>query len=192
MSLYTPNILDGVKVVIDKQIVFQSNSLDINYYVNQKCINATIFDFKPLTYPLDVLQVIENIKLFEKKQICQGGPSVINYPGIYLKTIINYKDLLIITMNILWCHIINYCLGIHIKNTHLENGTWFHNNCAVLTNAKKRCERCNLLFPYFRMTKKRKLMKNTKYIGSILTPTRRSMFNKLLIKSKNIKKSNLR
>jgi len=48
MSLYKPNILDGIKVVIEKQIVFNSSSLDINYYVNQKCINPTIVDLKQL------------------------------------------------------------------------------------------------------------------------------------------------
>lgn len=82
MSLYKPNILDGIKVVIEKQIVFHSSSLDINYYVNQKCINPTIVDLKQLTYPLNTLDVIENIKLFEQKKICQGGPNVINFPGL--------------------------------------------------------------------------------------------------------------
>lgn len=41
MLLSKANILwiyDGVKVFVERHIVFQSNSLDINYYVNQKCI----------------------------------------------------------------------------------------------------------------------------------------------------------
>lgn len=86
----------------------------------------------------------------------------------------------------------HFFLGIVLKNTHLENETWFHDKCCIITNAQKRCERCNLLFPYFRMYKKRALLKNNKYIGSILTPTRRSMLNKILTKSKNIKRSNIR
>jgi len=46
MSLYKPNIiLDGIKVVIEKQIIFHSSFLDINYYDKQKCINPTIVGF---------------------------------------------------------------------------------------------------------------------------------------------------
>lgn len=86
----------------------------------------------------------------------------------------------------------HFLLGIVLKNTHLENETWFHNKCCIITNAQTRCERCNLLFPYFRMYKKRASLKNNKYIGSILTPTQRSMLYKILTKSKNIKRSNVR
>lgn len=200
ISLYKPNlsISDEIKVVVEKQIVFQSSTLDINYYVHQKCINPSILDFKLLSYPLDILQIIETIKLFERKQICQGGPKVINFPGIglllkLLKLLYIIKVLINNYYIILYFIIfINLCLGINIKNTYLENETWYHNKCSILTNSKKRCEKCNLLFPHFRMYKKRLLIQNNKYVGPILTPTRRCMLNKLLRKSKSAKRSNKR
>jgi len=88
VSLYKPNKFEcgsEMKVVIQKQIVFQSNILKISYYVNQKCRDPKI---PQLTYPLDFMKINETIKLFEQKQICEGGPSVINFPGTYIFIIV--------------------------------------------------------------------------------------------------------
>lgn len=87
VSLYKPiksECGSEMKVVIQKQIVFQSNILKISYYVNQKCRDPKVLGLSQLTYPLDFMKINETIKLFEQKQICQGGPSVINFPGRYL------------------------------------------------------------------------------------------------------------
>lgn len=84
VSLYKPIKFEcghEMKVVIQKQIVFQSNILKISYYVNQKCRDPKILDLPQLTYPLDFMKINETIKLFEQKQICEGGPCVINFPG---------------------------------------------------------------------------------------------------------------
>lgn len=47
-------------------------------------------------------------------------------------------------------------LDIHIKNIHLEGKIWRHNQCSILIDFKKRCEKCNLLFQYLRMYKKKR------------------------------------
>jgi len=84
-------------------------------------------------------------------------------------------------------------LGIHIKNTHLEGTIWRHDKCSILTDLKKRCGKCNLLFPQFRTYKKR-LTQNNKsyYVGSVLTPRRRSVLGNILRRTKTVKKSNKR
>ncbi|KAL5236912.1 hypothetical protein ACI65C_004322 [Semiaphis heraclei] len=87
VSLYKPiksECGSEMKVVIQKQIVFQSNILKISYYVNQKCRDPKVLGLSQLTYPLDFMKINETIKLFEQKQICQSGPSVINFPGTYI------------------------------------------------------------------------------------------------------------
>lgn len=91
------------------------------------------------------------------------------------------------------CFIIcnNFHLGICIKNTHLEGTIWRHDECSILTNWKKRCKKCNLMFPYFRTYKKRLSQKNKSYyVGSVLTPRRRNVLSKILKRTtKMVKKS---
>lgn len=70
------------KIVIEKQIVFESSSLKVSYYVNQKRRNPENLGLQQLTYPLDTLQITETLQLFEQKEICQGGPSIIHFSGM--------------------------------------------------------------------------------------------------------------
>lgn len=56
-------------------MVFHPSFLNINNYINQKCINPTIIDLKLLTFLLNTLNMIENIKLFGQNQIYQGSLS---------------------------------------------------------------------------------------------------------------------
>lgn len=83
-------------------------------------------------------------------------------------------------------------LGIHIKNTNLDGSIWRHNECSILTNSTKRCQQCNLLFPYFRVYRKRLSIRNKTYVSSTLTPTRRSILKQILRKTKMVKQSNKR
>lgn len=71
----------GVKIVIEKQIVFQSNTLDIAYFINQKRIHPEVLGLQQLTYPLDTTKVTKTIMVFHCKQICQGGPCIDDFPG---------------------------------------------------------------------------------------------------------------
>lgn len=70
------------KIIIEKQIVFESNSLKVSYYVNQKRSNPENLDLQQLKYPLDTLQITETLQLFEQKEICQGGLNVKNFSGM--------------------------------------------------------------------------------------------------------------
>lgn len=86
VSLYKLNISSSneMKIIIEKQIVFQSSSTNVSYYVNQKRQNANILGLKQLSYPLDMIEIADTVKLFDDKHICQGGPSIINFPGKYI------------------------------------------------------------------------------------------------------------
>lgn len=81
---------EGVRIVVEKQIVFQSNTLDIAYYVNQKRIHPEVLGLQQLTYPLDTAKVNETIKVFHCKQICQGGPCIDDFPGKQFKILCLY------------------------------------------------------------------------------------------------------
>lgn len=72
-----------------------------------------------------------------------------------------------------------------MKNAYLESNFWRHIKCPILIDEKKRCHYCNTLFSYLRSLKCRSLITKNKYIGSTLTPTRRSVLNKIM-KKKNI------
>lgn len=79
---------EKLELVIEKQIVFSKN-FDINYYVNQKRIEPELGGMNKLVYPLNVDSLTETIKFFNSKQICQGGPRVIDFPGKIVITKIN-------------------------------------------------------------------------------------------------------
>lgn len=83
VSLYKLNKSSSneIKIIIEKQIVFQPSSLSISYYVNQKREDPKMLGLKQLTYPLDMIEIANTVQLFDTKFICQGGPSVINFPG---------------------------------------------------------------------------------------------------------------
>lgn len=89
VSLYKINKSSSneIKIIIEKQIVFQSSSTNISYYVNQTRKDSAILGLKQLTYPLDMTEIANTVQLFDSKHICQGGPSVINFPGTYLYNI---------------------------------------------------------------------------------------------------------
>jgi len=74
------NIEDGTQIFVEKQIVFCPKS-GITYYVNKKNIEPTFCGLTQLIYPFHVSEVINAVKLFHDKIICQGGPKIINYPG---------------------------------------------------------------------------------------------------------------
>lgn len=84
MLMYKPvkTVIGCIRMVIEKQIVFQSNTLHIDYYVNQKRVSPDILGLKQLTYPLDVTEVTNTVRMFDYLRICAGGPSVIDFPGI--------------------------------------------------------------------------------------------------------------
>lgn len=88
VSMYKPAKTQsgGVRIVVEKQIVFQSNTLDIAYYVNQKRIHPEVLGLQQLTYPLDTAKVTDTIIVFHRKQICQGGPCIDDYPGKHFYT----------------------------------------------------------------------------------------------------------
>jgi len=85
VSLYKLNKSSSneIKIIIEKQIVFQSSNLNISYFVNQKRQDSKMLGLKQLTYPLDMIEIANTVQLFDNQLICQGGPSVINFPGIY-------------------------------------------------------------------------------------------------------------
>lgn len=62
-SMYKPvkKVIGCVRIVIEKQIVFQFYTLHIDYYVNQKHINPEILGLKRLTYPIDTIEITNTI-----------------------------------------------------------------------------------------------------------------------------------
>lgn len=71
---------DKLELIIEKQIVFNKN-LDIDFYVNKKRIEPELLELNKLEYPLNLNLITETIECFDSKKVCQGGPSVHNFPG---------------------------------------------------------------------------------------------------------------
>lgn len=73
---------------------------------------------------------------------------------------------------------------IRVKTTHLEGGKiWYHNKCSIVTQSKKRCNKCNFVIKYFGTCKKRFLLKKKKScVQSTLSSTKYVQENS---KSKN-------
>lgn len=84
MSIYKPikTIFGDMRLVIEKQIVFEYSSLDVSYYVNHNRLDPEVLGLKHLTYPLNKILVTDTIQLFEHIRICEGGPSIDKFPGI--------------------------------------------------------------------------------------------------------------
>lgn len=84
MSMYKPikTILGDMRLVIEKQIVFEYSTLNVSYYVNHNRLNPEVLGLKHLTYPLNKIEVTDTIQLFEHIRICEGGPNVDQFPGI--------------------------------------------------------------------------------------------------------------
>lgn len=99
-----------VRIVIEKQIVYQFDTLHVDYYVNQKCISPEILGLKQLTYSIDTTEITNTIQMFECLRICSGGPSTIDFPCIYFpKSLIkNYIAFCIINLMI-------FVLGVFVK-----------------------------------------------------------------------------
>lgn len=79
-KLFLFNLHDGTQIFLEKQIVFCPKS-DITYYVNKKKIEPAECGLIQLIYPFHISEVINAVKLFYDKIICQGGPKVIHFPG---------------------------------------------------------------------------------------------------------------
>lgn len=69
-----------LELIIERQIVFNKN-LDIDLYVNQKRIGPELLELNKLEYSLNLNIITETIECFDSKKVCQGGPSVHNFPG---------------------------------------------------------------------------------------------------------------
>lgn len=89
ISLYKlkKNKSNKIKVVIEKQIVFQPSLLNVSYYINQKRKRWNMLGLKQLLYPLDIIEITKTVQLFDKKYICQGGPSTVDFQGKHFKNI---------------------------------------------------------------------------------------------------------
>jgi len=68
------------KLVIEKQIVINDN-VNVNFYVNNELIEPASLGLIQLTYPINTKNLSEVINSFNYKQVCQGGPMAINFPG---------------------------------------------------------------------------------------------------------------
>jgi len=68
------------QLVIEKQIVI-TNDEDVNFYIFNEMIDPKKLGLIQIQFPLNIKNVLEAINYFHCKQICQGGPMVINFPG---------------------------------------------------------------------------------------------------------------
>jgi len=68
------------QLVIEKQIVI-TNDDDANFYIFNKMMDSKKLGLIQIQFPLNIENVLEAINYFHCKQICQGGPMVINFPG---------------------------------------------------------------------------------------------------------------
>ncbi|KAL4141895.1 hypothetical protein QTP88_004447 [Uroleucon formosanum] len=141
--------------------IFKS-TLEVCLYIYQLSVQMDNLSFK-LKYPFSLKDVSQTIEKQNHKNICQGGPSSINFPGIRVKTA-----------------------------TLENNNLWHHLKCPILIDRRKRCETCDHLFQYFGRCKQRSLVKRSSYIGSVLTPTRRKTLTTILNDKNKLKKSNTR
>jgi len=78
------DITRDTKVVIKKQIVFTPD-LKINYFTNNELLaKECLFN---LAYPFQTKDTEKALNICSLKSICLGGPSKINYPGIFNNSI---------------------------------------------------------------------------------------------------------
>lgn len=77
-----------------------------------------------------------------------------------------------------------------MKTASLENDTlWRHKKCSIITSGtENKCQSCNQLIRYFKIFKKRSLIKKCSYIGHTLTPTRRQHLKLILNEKKKCEK----
>ncbi|XP_029348104.1 uncharacterized protein LOC103309631 isoform X1 [Acyrthosiphon pisum] len=68
------------QLVIEKQIII-TNDEDTRFYIFNKMIDPKNVGLLQIQFPLNIKNVLEVINYFHCKQICQGGPMVINFPG---------------------------------------------------------------------------------------------------------------
>lgn len=129
------------KVVIEKQIVFTPD-LNINYFINNELLAKDKYLFN-LAYPFQTKDIEKVLNIFSLKVICTGGPSKINFPGIYYR-----------------------------NGQTNSNQIWHHLQCSTLIEPdRKRCIFCEKLLHSFR-TKKYRLNLNQNHTKT-LTPTKK-------------------
>lgn len=80
IAFYKPNFMLN-KMDIEKQLVFKS-TLEIRMFIYQHCVNVEKINSK-LEYPLHSNYISQAIQILNYKNVCQGGPSVLNFPGKY-------------------------------------------------------------------------------------------------------------
>jgi len=68
------------KLVIEKQIVVTDDQ-SIYCYVNNTIIDPKSVGLIQITKPLNIKNLSEVIQSFNYKQVCQGGPMAIDFPG---------------------------------------------------------------------------------------------------------------
>lgn len=68
------------KLVIEKQILIKNDEV-ASFYIFNKLIDPTNVGLIQIKFPVNNKNVLEAINYFHCKQICQGGPMVINFPG---------------------------------------------------------------------------------------------------------------
>jgi len=55
--------------------------VSVNFYIYNVLIEPGSLGLIPLTYPINTKNLSEVIGSFNYKQVCQGGPMAINFPG---------------------------------------------------------------------------------------------------------------
>lgn len=72
--------IEKIKAVIDRQIVLTSE-LTINFYVNDKLLEAEDLQAINLVYPLSCKSIEDAIIAFSNINICIGGPLAVDFPS---------------------------------------------------------------------------------------------------------------
>jgi len=77
---YKSNFIDG-QLKIEKQFIFK-NTLEICFYVYQLSVDIDKQSTK-LVFPVNLRDISTFINIIDYKQICRGGPNLMNFPGRY-------------------------------------------------------------------------------------------------------------
>ncbi|VVC28888.1 Zinc finger, C2CH-type [Cinara cedri] len=124
------------KLIIEKQMIITDDQ-NISFFIHQKTIDPLKAGLILIKNPLSTINVCEVISFFDYKQICQGGPLIMDFPEI-----------------------------IKTKNAEIDNTLWRHKQCPMLLNIKRICSKCQYLFKLFKKYKRRSLVSPSKLMAS--------------------------
>ncbi|CAI6352466.1 unnamed protein product [Macrosiphum euphorbiae] len=74
---------DIIKATVEKQVIINFEESQITSYIKDKLITEDVLGIAKIAFSQNISHIQHLVDVINSTYVCTGGPSVINYPGLY-------------------------------------------------------------------------------------------------------------